>query len=682
MFLPALSPSASSVASSHTPASTSYPKQRKATHSKATLFLITLTLACCLLATSSSNCLAAPIASKSLRQQQQRSLAYQVHHVQVADESVHNNVVLLKKSIQKRRSQNNKRQQQPQQQQKRGEHQGHETEVKKTKRHGKREFVDSFHVPVPENHDDKNNRVQHADSSLNNNDANVGDASALSIVDSIATTAADARSSSTSSEPHDNAIFQPINKNQQKQSQKKKHRATRLLSAYESIVFSESQIPVFLTQDRHHHNNKHTNDKQRKQRQQRPILRAQNQGYIRIRKGTAASQELDDAMIERNNNAERHQNPITADTTSAKASSSSSPPSTPVDDDVAVVQVDDMHHLLSSSSSFSASASIVLDSGLEHSVAQDAAASNNNNLQSDHVDDRGDDKGVTTTTKDDKNSSFLLDNSHASTVASVVVQVEQQEDFEESFPIVDIAVMDENGDTSSATPGLEAVVVLEINVGEEGAINPPSAGEEVVVAVMEDKAVVQVESTRSGNEDEEEDGWVTITDADLVGSSSESDNIISSNDSSLASNVVEFQSPESDDVDSIPLSVGDSSNNGPIPQEQQHQQHTAPTAAATKRLFHNGCSSSSTVVSLGLLLTAIGLAYRFYIRKQQQEQSLRLALPFNDVKIAPHSSSSTSSSSSSKSVHRLSVDSLPSPTMRESGARTTAMRDYVGFNIQ
>ncbi|KAG0379978.1 hypothetical protein BGX24_010776 [Mortierella sp. AD032] len=675
MYLPALSPSASSVASSLTPASTSYLKQRKATHSKATLFLITLTLACCLLATSSSNCLAAPIASISLRQQQQRSLAYQVHHVQVADESVHNNVVLLKKSIQKRRSQNNKRQQQPQQQQKRG----HETEIKMTKRHGKREFVDSFHVPVPENYDDKNNRVQHTDSSLNNNDANVGDASALSIVDSIATTAADARSSSTSSEPHDNSIIQPINKNQQKQSQKKKHRATRLLSAYESIVFSESQIPVFLTQDRHH-NNKLTNDKQRKQRQQRPILRAQNQGYIRIRKGTAASQELDDAMIERNNNAERHQNPITADSTNAKASSSSSPPSAPVDEDVAVVQADDMHHLLSSSS-FSASASIVLGSGLEHSVAQDAAASNNNNLQSDHVDDRGDDKGVTTTTKDDKNSSFLLDNSHASTVASVFVPVEQQEDFEESFPIVDTAVMDENGDTSSATPILEAVVVLEIKAGEEGALNPPSAGEELVVAVMEAKAVVQVESSRSGNEDEEEDGWVTITDADLVGSSSKSDNIVSSNDSHLASNIVEFQSPGSDDVDSIPLSVDDSSN-GPIPQEQQHHQHTAPTAAATKSLFHNGCSSSSTVASLGLLLTAIGLAYRFYIRKQQQEQSLRLALPFNDVKIAPLSSSSSSSSSSSKSVHRLSVDSLPSPTMREGGARTTAVRDYVGFNIQ
>ncbi|KAG0272083.1 hypothetical protein BGZ95_012174 [Linnemannia exigua] len=466
----------------------------------------------------------------------------------------------------------------------------------------------------------------------------------------------------------------------------KKHRATRLLSAYESIVFSESQIPVFLTQDRHHHN-KHSNQqhKQRKQRQQRPVLRAQQQGYIRIRKETAASQELDDTVTERNSNAERHQNPIRADTTDAEASSSLAPFS-PVDDDAAVAQADDAHYLLSSfsasSSSSSASANSASDSGLEYSVAQDADASNNNNLQSDHVDDRGDDVGVTTT-HDDKNSSSLLDNSHASTAATtVVVQAEQQEELEEgSFPTVHIAVMDENGEVA---PVLEAVVDFEVKVDKGGAINPSST-EEVVVVVEEEEAVLQVESTRSGNEDEDEDGWVAITDADLDrSSSSENGNIvISSNNSKPSSNVVEFQSPDSDDATPIPFSDSDSSIHGPHSQEQQHHQHTAPiTAADAKSLFHNGCSFSSTVVSLGLLLAAIGLAYRFYIRKLQQERRRRLALPFNDVKTTPYSSSSFSpSSSSSKSMHRLSVDSLPSPTMREGGARTTATSDYVGFNI-
>ncbi|KAF9905847.1 hypothetical protein EC991_001252 [Linnemannia zychae] len=593
--------------------STSHPKQRRTTTTRAAILLITLTLACCLLATSSSTCLAAPVgagASKSLRQ---RSLAHQVHHVQVADESVHNTVVLLKKSIQKRKSQN-KRQQQPQQQQKAAE----ASEVKKTKRHGKRDIVDS----VPEN---RNNNARYTASTLSassleggSNNVKVDDASADLVFDNIATST-DARSSG--SIPSDHATIHPTydNSNKRKQLQKKKHQAstTRLLSAYESIVFSESQIPVFLTQDRHHH----------QQRKQRTLgLRVQQKGYVRISNGAnSASQESNDAETERdNNNAQRHhQNPIRADTTDG--------------DDVAVAQADDAH--LSASSS---PASSVLNSEPEYSVTQDAISSNDN-LQNDHVDDQSDVVGVTFS-EDDKNSPSFESPLHTPAATPVVVQVEQDEEELEA------------GELSAEPTQLETV---DFEIDEEGAVEGSPAAEEAAVKEEEEEEPVT----------EDEDGWVTITNADLV--SNNEDDIVSSIDSNPLSDV-EFQSPESDDSPFIPFSS--SSNNN----DNSKNHHPTAAVATNSSLFHNGCSPSSTIVSFGLLLTVIGLAYRFYIHKQRQQQNRRLALPL-DTKTAPILPSTLSSSS--KSVHRLSVDSLSSPTTRD-GARTTAMRDYVGFNVQ
>ncbi|KAF9131333.1 hypothetical protein BGW39_001944 [Mortierella sp. 14UC] len=502
----------------------------------------------------------------------------------------------------------------------------------RTKRHGKREIVDS----VPENRDNKAHHTASTSSSSSslvddNNYVKVDDASAVLVGDSIAASANARSSSSSSSIPSDHATIRPTHNgnndsNKQKQFQKK-HRAatTRLLSAYESIVFSESQIPVFLTQDHR---------QQRKQRAQ--SLRAQLKGHVRIRKGAEGTlQESDDAVVEgnnnNNNNAQRHQNPIRADTTDAEASSFSSPVD---DDDVTVAQADDAHLYASSSSS----ASNVLDSGLEHSVAQ-GAVSNNNNLRSYHVDDQGDVVGVTIT-DDDKNSPSLGPLSHASAATVVVVQVEQEEEKVE------------NGELSAEPTRLEAAV---FEVSEEAIEGSPAAEEAVVQ--KEKEAAVEDES-------ENEDEWVTIADADLV--SNIVDGIVSSINSSPSSNV-EFQSSESDDAPFIPFTSS-----------QEQQRHHPTAAAAGTRLFHNGCLSSPTIASLGLLLTAIGLAYRFYIRKQQQQQKRHPVLP-SDIKTAPLLPST--SSSSSKSVHRLSVDSLPSPTTRE-GARTTAMRDYVGFNVQ
>lgn len=608
-----MSPTLSTPSSEASPSTSTlapYSKQRRVT--RATIFLITLTLACCLLSSTTFAAPAAKPQSKNLLRQ--RSLANQVHQVQVADESVHNNVVLLKKSIQKHKSQ--KRLQSPQQQHQ--VQQGHTkatTKEKRTKRHAKREIVDSsfLSASVPEDHIPSNDK-----------DIRVG---GLVDLDNIATTTTETRRSSSASDDN-NATIQRSNKliQKKKHSGGGGHHRARLLSAYELIIFSESQIPVFLTQDHHH------------QRPLRPQHRHQSKG----------------ANMSKKNNAERHhQNPIRAEASNPSVIPSSS------GDDVAVAQAD--------SPSFSSPS---LDSGLEQqhattsTVAQDTFASNNNNLQTDHVaKDEIIAVGVTEdepSENNDKNSSPLL----AASSASPIFQVEQDK---EDSTFVPPSIATEKGGSepfslssslSFSSAGSIGAVAVE-NELSQGADSP--AGEEVV----ETAAVVVVEDESSSTADEIEDGWVTITNADLADSDSDSSNNIDSNPSSTSSSV-EFQSPaESDD---IPFS-----DNTYL--THHHQRNTGTP------LFHNGCSSSSVITLLGgLLLTVIGLAYRLHIRKQQlqKQQARRLG---SSLLLDAKAPLSTKSSEGKSSVHRLSVDSVTGLKREGDSRRTTSMRDYVGFNI-
>ncbi|KAF9156669.1 hypothetical protein BG015_002873 [Linnemannia schmuckeri] len=606
---PTLSSSPSSTfSSSETPSSTAtlitpFSKQRRVT--RATIFLITLTLTCCLL--SSTTSFAAPVAKpQSKHLLRQRSLANQVHHVQVADESVHNTVLLLKKSIQKRKSQ--KRQQPPQQQQ------GHTAakisatkgeKEKRTKRHAKREIVDSsfLSASVPEDH-----------TATNNNDVRVE-----GLVDLASIVTTEVHSSTTHDGNNSNAMIEQSRKMKAQVQRKKKlsggHHRTKLLSAYESIIFSESQIPVFLTQAHHHQR----------------LLRPQHRRQL---KGAKKS----------NNNAERHhQNPIRADSIPPVFFSSSG-------DDVAMAQADPP-----SPSS--------LDSGLEQQqhatttiVAQDSAdtasASNNNNLQIDHVADEIIAlEGVTDdqpSENNDKNSSLLA--------ASPVLQSQEEEDASFSIAIEEGGSEPFSSSSSFSSAGrIEAVALGDES--SQGADSP--TGEEVA---KETAAVVIAEDESSSTTDENEDGWVTITSDDLVSDSSNTIDVNLSLSSSFSS--VEFQSP--DESDDIPFS-----DDTPI----HHHQRTTGTS-----LFHSGCSSSSVITFLGgLLLTVIGLAYRLHIRRQQQkkQQARRLG---SSLPLDAKASLSTKSEGKS-SAHRLSVDSISGLKREGDSARTTAMRDYVGFNM-
>lgn len=438
-------------------------------------------------------------------------------------------------------------------------------------------------------------------------------------LDSIATATTETVKSSSTSDDN-SATVQRSNKHVQKKklTGSGRHRAS-VLSAYESIIFSESQIPVFLTQDHH-------------QRSHRPQLRRQRKG----------------ANVSKKYNTERHhQNPIRAEASIPSVIPSSS------GDDVAVAQAD------------SSSSSPSLDSGLGHStsstVAQDTSVSNNNNLQTDHVvEDEIIAVGVDEdepSENNDKNSSLHF----PASAASPILQVEQDKG-ESTFVPPSIATEEGGSEPFSSPSSLSFASAGSIGAVEVG--NEPSQGADFPTGeeeIVETAAVVVVEDESSSTADEIEDGWVTITNADLVDSDNESSSNIDSNPSSS----VEFQSQaESDD---IPFT----DNTTPT---HHHQRNTGTS------LFHNGCSSSSVITLMGgLLLTVIGLAYRFHIRKQQlqKQQARRLgaSLPL-DAK-APLSTSEGKSS-----VHRLSVDSVSGLKREGDSGRTTAMRDYVGFNMQ
>ncbi|KAF9109686.1 hypothetical protein BGX27_007337 [Mortierella sp. AM989] len=168
--------------------------------SKFTTLLLSLTIACFILSSSTSgSCTATPI-PKTTRQQHQRSIAQQVHHVQLADESVHNTLMLIKKSMQKK---------------KKLQAQAEKKQLPK-KRLQKRQVEGSSPVLGD------NARADIETETLNLNQAQ---------------TLIQTQSSRRPSNQGTNGITEIT------------RTRARLISAYETIVFSESQIPVFLSQD-------------------------------------------------------------------------------------------------------------------------------------------------------------------------------------------------------------------------------------------------------------------------------------------------------------------------------------------------------------------------------------------------------------------------------------------------
>ncbi|KAF9348965.1 hypothetical protein BGX26_012688, partial [Mortierella sp. AD094] len=144
---------------------------------------------------------------------QRSSIAQQVHHVQFADESVHNTIVLLKKSMQKKkRAQQQKQLKQAQPPQA----QTPQAQKQPKKLLKKRQVEDvAQQQQQPQSVDPKTETAQYVNQAqtqtTTTNDSNLA-----------GTTTSSKRSRS------------------------------RLVSAYETIVFSESQIPVFLSQDQRH----------------------------------------------------------------------------------------------------------------------------------------------------------------------------------------------------------------------------------------------------------------------------------------------------------------------------------------------------------------------------------------------------------------------------------------------
>ncbi|KAI7822180.1 hypothetical protein BC939DRAFT_454210, partial [Gamsiella multidivaricata] len=188
----------------------SHTKQR----SKVTALLLSLTIACIFLA---STCSAISIPKIALQLNQQRSIAQQVHHVQVADESIHNAMILMKKSLQKQRQQKRllqqekHHQQQPKQESKKRRSQLQKREVEgeaslEFNAHAESESFREQQLVTPSS--------QHLTISPNTN--------------------------------HEDGRYSGDRKRNIRITKSKR---ARLISAYEAIVFSESQMPVFLSQD-------------------------------------------------------------------------------------------------------------------------------------------------------------------------------------------------------------------------------------------------------------------------------------------------------------------------------------------------------------------------------------------------------------------------------------------------
>ncbi|KAF9573192.1 hypothetical protein EC968_008934 [Mortierella alpina] len=191
--------------------------------------LLSLAVACCLLASSTSTLVAAtPVPKVAHHQHQQRSLLQQVHHVQIADESVHNSIVLMKKSIQKRKQQQQK--QKGSQQQQRAVH------PKKLQKRKQSEEVPSTAFAATVDSRPADDLSHNARSSSGSETVK---RSGGSKVHEISRRSEHSEGSPSSTTSH---------KNKKRQGHAKASRA-KLISAYEAIVFSESQLPVFWSHD-------------------------------------------------------------------------------------------------------------------------------------------------------------------------------------------------------------------------------------------------------------------------------------------------------------------------------------------------------------------------------------------------------------------------------------------------
>ncbi|KAF9407859.1 hypothetical protein BGZ76_005973 [Entomortierella beljakovae] len=190
---------------------------------KFTTLFLSFTIALCLLSSSPSRqCTASPV-PKSLRQQ--RSIAQQVHHVQFGDESAHNTLLLIKKSIQKKR------------------------QAKASTKDSKKKL--------------KKRQLVVSEVTTTTTAAAAAAAAADANIDGVDKTNSETLLNKikipTSEFPSDtefNSQSQPSSSSSSSPSpassspSKKSH--VRLFSAYETIVFSESQIPVFLSQVHSH----------------------------------------------------------------------------------------------------------------------------------------------------------------------------------------------------------------------------------------------------------------------------------------------------------------------------------------------------------------------------------------------------------------------------------------------
>ncbi|KAF9922656.1 hypothetical protein FBU30_007221, partial [Linnemannia zychae] len=556
--------------------STSTPSSNQRSRTtKATFLLITLTLACCLLASSSSSTLVSAAPTPRIRQHQQRSLAHQVHHVQIADESVHNTMVLLKKSIQKRKIHQQKKRQQSQKAHTASAKVANaalNTESKKLKRRSKRDIADFVpasddrSLPYIENNGDRSN----ARAWTNQNNA-AARPEGVTHVDNHSPIDA------VTIQPHVSSLTDKNSKHRQgrngstPQKKRKYHQRERLLSAYESIIFSESQIPVFLTQDQHHHAHSLT----KKQRLLRTQIHRQFKGAVRV--------------------SENKKNPHPQRQYSSSTDHVAN-------DDKSVAQAEDTQSLSSLPSD------IDLDIG-QDMVAQDTAEniSANNNLQNDHVDEEEEETTVGANEEDDKNSSLLGEPSSNSAFTTVLPAEDNSE----------LSMEEQEGDESEpiADPSLVTVVILESQV---------SPAEAIVNSI---DGIDENEDGGSSATQEIEDGWIVLAASD-DNTSDNNNNINNSGHSDLSypsspsssPSTVEFQSPESNDI--------------PITPSQDYSHSERPIPLISKTLFHSGCSMSSTAGTLGFFLIVIGFVYRFYIRKQIQKKQRRPALPL-DTKSTP-----------------------------------------------
>ncbi|KAF9186015.1 hypothetical protein BGZ51_001363 [Haplosporangium sp. Z 767] len=200
---------------------------------------ITLTIACYLLlqASSSAVCSATPIPKRSSHAKQ-RSIAQQVHHVQVVDESVHNTMILLKKSMQKRKIQQKQQKQLQQRQQQRTKAEQKKKEVQLQKRMVEDSASTADMVSTNLGRDSSNvlEEEEEAAEKKRGSQSNVYQIKQHSLL--------------PKSIKHIDITGAAIIKGRIKKGAKRLQ-GSRLVSAYETIVFSESQIPVFLSQDHH-----------------------------------------------------------------------------------------------------------------------------------------------------------------------------------------------------------------------------------------------------------------------------------------------------------------------------------------------------------------------------------------------------------------------------------------------